>query len=208
MESLLISGGNQESRKLKAEELARAQSGQFDTKIFDTFDVRGIELARDVVSESSHKPTNSSVTTIIVLEASKLTKEAQNALLKVLEEPFATVQIILTAENRDSLLPTVASRLFEINLPSEVLSNESQELWENLSEKTLSEKLNLLANSQRRDYILFWENRLKELITQSDSRVKLVHRYNKLLLKMLKAEKALVNKKLIELILALEIPKI
>ncbi len=208
MRSILISSGNQESRQLKAKEIALEQSSQFDTKVFDTTESRGIEVARSVVTEASHKPINSRVTSIIILEASKLTKEAQNALLKLLEEPVATVQIILTAESRDTLLPTVSSRLTEVNLSMEILSNESRTLWENLAQKTLSEKINLLETSRREDYILFWENILKDLVAKGNNKIRIVHRYNKLLLKMVKAEKSLVNKKLIELILALEVPKI
>lgn len=208
MQSILISGGNQESRQLKAKEIALEESSQFDTKVFDTTESRGIEVARLIVTEASHKPMNSRVTSIIILEASKLTKEAQNALLKLLEEPVTTVQIILTAESRDTLLPTVSSRLTEVNLAIEILSKASQTLWENLAQKTLSEKINLLETSRREDYILFWENILKDLVTKGNNKIKIVHRYNKLLLKMVKAEKSLVNKKLIELILALEIPKI
>ena len=166
MRSILISSGNQESRQLKAKEIALEQSSQFDTKVFDTTESRGIEVARSVVTEASHKPINSRVTSIIILEASKLTKEAQNALLKLLEEPVATVQIILTAESRDTLLPTVSSRLTEVNLSMEILSNESRTLWENLAQKTLSEKINLLETSRREDYILFWENILKDLVAK------------------------------------------
>jgi DNA polymerase-3 subunit delta' len=46
----------------------------------------------------------------IVDEADKMTPQAQNALLKTLEEPPEYVIIILIAENAESFLPTVLSR--------------------------------------------------------------------------------------------------
>jgi DNA polymerase-3 subunit delta' len=48
---------------------------------------------------------------IIVEHADGLTVEAQNALLKVLEEPPADTAIILTVESKRSLLPTIVSRM-------------------------------------------------------------------------------------------------
>lgn len=47
---------------------------------------------------------------IIVENAHTLTTEAQNAFLKLLEEPPADTIIILTAQGNDSLLPTITSR--------------------------------------------------------------------------------------------------
>lgn len=47
---------------------------------------------------------------IIVEDAHKLTTEAQNAFLKLLEEPPADTVIVLTAQGNDSLLPTITSR--------------------------------------------------------------------------------------------------
>lgn len=47
---------------------------------------------------------------IIVRDAEKLTREAQNALLKLLEEPPYDTTIILTTSQLDKLLPTVISR--------------------------------------------------------------------------------------------------
>jgi hypothetical protein len=48
---------------------------------------------------------------IIVLGAGNMTIEAQNAFLKLLEEPPADTMIVLTVENERSLLPTIMSRV-------------------------------------------------------------------------------------------------
>ena len=57
----------------------------------------------------------------IVEHADKLTVEAQNALLKLLEEPPADTVLILTAASKRLLLPTITSRLQTVNIhaPSE-----------------------------------------------------------------------------------------
>lgn len=52
---------------------------------------------------------------VIIDEADSLTPEAQNALLKVLEEPPPRTTIILISHNSENLLPTVRSRLQTFN---------------------------------------------------------------------------------------------
>jgi DNA polymerase-3 subunit delta' len=53
---------------------------------------------------------------IFILTASNMMKEAANSLLKILEEPPATVHILLLAENPGELLPTIRSRCATVRL--------------------------------------------------------------------------------------------
>ncbi len=53
---------------------------------------------------------------IFILTASSFMKEAANSLLKVLEEPPATVHLILLSENPGELLPTIRSRCATVRL--------------------------------------------------------------------------------------------
>lgn len=62
-------------------------------------------------------PLKTVINRIILIErAERLTLEAQNALLKNLEEPPMGTVFILTAESLTSLLPTITSRLYTINV--------------------------------------------------------------------------------------------
>jgi len=58
---------------------------------------------------------------VLVEHAEALTIEAQNAFLKILEEPPADTLILLTADNRRALLPTILSRvqLISVHVPGE-----------------------------------------------------------------------------------------
>lgn len=53
---------------------------------------------------------------VFIITASSFMKEAANSLLKVLEEPPATVHILLLAENPGELLPTIRSRCALVRL--------------------------------------------------------------------------------------------
>lgn len=70
------------------------------------------QIARDVII----KPYSSKYKIYIVDEAEKLTEEAQNALLKTIEEPPAYVVILLLTNNISALLPTVRSRCICLEL--------------------------------------------------------------------------------------------
>jgi hypothetical protein len=78
----------------------------------------GIETARELDRFLSLKvPSTKSVNRAVVIEDSHLlTTEAQNALLKTLEEPPAGTIIILTASHGQALLPTIHSRVQSITV--------------------------------------------------------------------------------------------
>jgi DNA polymerase III subunit delta' len=66
--------------------------------------------------QSSHYLPAEAPKKIFILTASAFMKEAANSLLKVLEEPPATVHLILLAENPGELLPTIRSRCATVRL--------------------------------------------------------------------------------------------
>ena len=77
------------------------------------------------------KPYSSKYKIYIIPDANKMTEQAQNALLKTIEEPPAYAVIILLTDNLASLLPTIQSRCITLNLKP--LSNN--EIAEHLTTK-------------------------------------------------------------------------
>lgn len=77
----------------------------------------GIEDVRtQIIDDVAIKPYCSSYKIYIVNAAEKLTLQAQNALLKTIEEPPAYAVIILLTSNLDALLPTITSRCVKLSL--------------------------------------------------------------------------------------------
>lgn len=70
----------------------------------------GVEDIRKVTGDIAIKPYSSARKIYIINEAEKMTVQAQNALLKTLEEPPAYAVILLLTTNVDTLLPTIQSR--------------------------------------------------------------------------------------------------
>lgn len=71
----------------------------------------GVEAAKKIRGHLSLKPYGDQTRAAVVVESSQnFTVEAQNALLKTLEEPPPAAVILLGADSETSLLPTVLSR--------------------------------------------------------------------------------------------------
>lgn len=70
----------------------------------------GVEDVRAITGDVAIKPYSSSKKIYIINEAEKMTVQAQNALLKTLEEPPEYVIIILLTTNVEAMLQTIQSR--------------------------------------------------------------------------------------------------
>ena len=70
-----------------------------------------IDTIRDIRSRAYIMPNEAPFQIFIILEASGMGEEAQNALLKILEEPPATARFILASRSRDDFRQTILSRV-------------------------------------------------------------------------------------------------
>ncbi len=71
---------------------------------------------RELIDELSFMPMEGGARVAIVEGAHRMNEDAQNALLKTLEEPPAGVVIVLCADDEERLLPTIRSRCQRIRL--------------------------------------------------------------------------------------------
>ncbi len=74
----------------------------------------GIDSVREIKKFLWQKPVNSKKRIVIINDADALTTEAQNAILKITEEPPEHSLIILIVNNTDNVLPPILSRLQKI----------------------------------------------------------------------------------------------
>ena len=76
----------------------------------------GVETVRDIKKSLFFMPNDGDRKVYIIDDAQKMTGQAQNALLKFIEEPPASVLFFIVADKKESLLPTVVSRTRIISL--------------------------------------------------------------------------------------------
>ena len=71
---------------------------------------------RHLIGDLALLPVEGGARVVVVEQAHRLNDDAQNAFLKMLEEPPAGVTIVLCADDEESLLPTVRSRCVRVRL--------------------------------------------------------------------------------------------
>lgn len=130
---------------------------QAATKQLDSWDISVIDIVSidqisehitiDQIREFCKKlymsPAQSQYHVGIIKNAGAMTIEAQNALLKMLEEPPPCVQILLETQNAETLLATVLSRCQVIRVTGEHEENEHIPLFA-LLDAPVGERLFLL----------------------------------------------------------------
>ena len=89
----------------------------------------GIDVVKEAKHFLSQKPILSSRRVLIIDDAHKLTPQAQNAILKISEEPPQSSLIIVISPTLDSLIGTLTSRLQRIYF-SRIETKEIAELME------------------------------------------------------------------------------
>lgn len=116
----LFSGPEMIGKRTFALELAHQLGENSDIIYLDPADSESgktISIAeiRKIKNFMSFSPFASKYKFAIINDAHLMTEEAQNALLKILEEPSSSSLLILITASPSLLLPTVASRCQEIN---------------------------------------------------------------------------------------------
>ncbi len=86
-----------------------------------------IDQIREMQKKVQEKPIISKRKVYIINNADKMKSEAQNALLKTLEEPPEFVTIILVGENENAFLATIKSRCMILHFNS--ISNQDMEKY-------------------------------------------------------------------------------
>ncbi len=122
-------------------------SAQANPDFFDrAYNNFTIDDARDIKSLAGTRPIGESAKKIFILQMNGITVEAQNALLKLLEEPSDYAHFFLIIPSTHLLLPTIKSRISFI----ETSADESGENDEVLAE---ARKFIKLSPAKRIDYL-------------------------------------------------------
>lgn len=78
----------------------------------------GIDEIRTINHFLAKKPIQSDKNRVYIKDAHLMTLFAQNALLKILEEPPGNSEVYLVTDQSDMLLPTILSRCQSLNSPN------------------------------------------------------------------------------------------
>lgn len=123
-----------------------------------------IEQIRKMQEKISEKPITSNRKVYLIIDSDTMTKEAQNCLLKTLEEPPEYSTIILTTSNESKLLNTIKSRCMKISF--ETIENQKIEeyLKSSLQIEPSKELINLSEGSIGKAIMLEQEKEIYEQV--------------------------------------------
>lgn len=107
----------------------------------------GVSEVREIIEEVNKRPYEGDKKVIIIYDSEKLTAQAQNALLKTIEEPPNGVYILLLTTNLEIILDTIKSRC-QIYKLTPLNKEEMIELIKSKHEVSEEELLSLLAYSE------------------------------------------------------------
>lgn len=117
----------------------------------------GIETARIIKDHFSLKPYSAKGRAVVLEDASFLTIEAQNALLKILEEPPIGALLILAAPSDAKFLPTILSRCQIVTLPRQRLGQAkvaSNDEMEKLIKSSIEERFEFVEKLKEKEEFL------------------------------------------------------
>ncbi len=97
-----------------------------DLLFFDSEQKLGIEQARKIKEHFSFKPYQAKGRAVVIEEGSNLTLDAQNSLLKTLEELPKEAMFIIGAASEANFLPTVLSRVQVTRLDNHTENKDTQ----------------------------------------------------------------------------------
>ncbi len=86
-----------------------------------------VDSVRQIKAQALIYPNEGTKSVFIISEAQYMNPQAQNALLKIFEEPSPHVCFILTCNSKSSLLDTVISRATSYTLGEEIQVSETEE---------------------------------------------------------------------------------
>jgi DNA polymerase-3 subunit delta' len=121
--------------------ISHTQNPDFYHEKFETF---GIDESRKIKENHLSKSFKEGNKRIFIVEASNITHEAQNALLKIFEEPHEDTHFFLIMPSSEVLLPTLRSRLLII---------EKQENKEETQILKDAEKFLKLSKKEKIDFV-------------------------------------------------------
>ncbi len=152
--------------------LAFGEENEVHDQFFDRF---GIDDARRLTIDAHTKPTEATEK-LFIIRADFITIEAQNALLKLLEEPPETSRFLFVLPPDVPLLDTLQSRVENISNEDEV---ENQVIFEDFLKLDIKDRMSIIETSMKKKD-LAWQRAMKTGLIRHLARERTIPHYAEL----------------------------
>lgn len=172
---------------LDAEELRKSlEMNVVDFRVMNE-EVIKIEQIRELIHWLFLRPMAGSRKIVVIEKVENMLTQAANALLKTLEEPPSYVQIILTTNNKQKILPTIISRCRQIRLPFE-LNQDMPEIYlspEEMGKLTIKDRFDWVTKvvdltvAEIKDILVFWQVDLRKKMLAGQDKLEILTQINR-----------------------------
>lgn len=116
----------------------------------------GVEQTKKIREHLTTKAYSAPIRGVVVVSAHKMSTDAQNSLLKTLEEPAEQTLILMGSKSEEDILPTVKSRcqIAYINNNTQASYEEIREKVESVLQKNLEERYKYVEKLDDKDQFL------------------------------------------------------
>lgn len=157
MLSTIILSPSIDDRQKAIEEILNSEGITFnhpDLLFLSDEEKLGVEAVKKIKEFLSLKPYSAKGRGVAILSSQKLTLDAQNALLKILEEPPTSAIILLGADSDKNFLPTILSRCQVVSSEFKVQSSELEKYYpeiERLINSSLDERFAFIEKLEEKE---------------------------------------------------------
>jgi DNA polymerase III delta prime subunit len=152
LHSILITGGTTNQRLEKLQQLLSIDlKPDPDLLTLKPDPSITIKQVRTIDKFLSRKPIKQDYNLVVLISADKLTLQAQNAILKTLEEPPVNSKIVLMSPSQHQLIPTIVSRCQLINLKadrkiSKASNQKQQKIFDQIVKSSIAQRISLVSD--------------------------------------------------------------
>lgn len=160
MQSFLIAAKDKQARERITTALCEEHEiHHLDVTTVESEKSIGIEDVRNMQKTVFLKPLRGNKKVVVIKNAHTATLQAQNALLKLLEEPPPDTIMILTTHKKELLLPTILSRCSVVEIDREEQKTPADHPILTLSTLSIAKRLHLAqeVGKTREDALTFLE---------------------------------------------------
>lgn len=152
---IIVSQNRQERDKIIWETLQKFQISPNNPDLFTLEEEKiGIAQVKQLIHHLSTKPFGQTSKSAVIFEGNNISPDAQNALLKTLEEPPGKSVILIGVDSETKLLPTILSRCLVLNYESGIMNQASKFDLDQILKASIGERFEIIEKASDKEKLL------------------------------------------------------
>lgn len=152
---IIVSKNKEDRKKAIWEILEKFKITQNNPDLFILDDEKiGIAQIKKLIEHFSTKPFGNTPKSAVILEGGSISLDAQNALLKTLEEPPEEAVILIGVDSENQLVPTILSRCLILSYESGITDHDPNFDLDQLINSSIEERFGVIEKTTDKEQFL------------------------------------------------------